>query len=174
MTAEHVTSILEGATKFDEKELVKNCLELIESNTRKAITSKDFKSISQTTLTTLLKLDHMNVSEVELFRAVLRWSDSQCSKKGMKPTSENKRSVIGDAIYHLRFLAMPRDDFTHIVAESGLLTNEEKILIYDTFDGVQSPDLKWTISEKRVNRTASRADDTEQQAALSWLAVIYR
>ena len=165
MTAENAMSILEAATKFDEKELVKNCLELIESNTRNVITSKDFKSISQTTLTTLLKLDHMNVSEVELFRAVLRWSDSQCSKKGMKPTRENKRSVIGDAIYHLRFLAMPRNDFTHNVAESGLLTNEEIIPIYNAFDGVKSPDLKWTISEKRVNRTASRAD-TEQQAAL--------
>ena len=151
MTAENVISILEAATKFDEKELVKNCLELIESNTRNVITSKDFKSISQTTLATLLKLDHMNVSEVVLFQAVLNWSDSQCSKNDMEPTNENKRSVIGDAIYDLRFLAMSQNEFAQNVATSGLLTAEEMIPIYNKFNGVQSPDLRWTISEKRFD-----------------------
>ena len=79
----------------------------------------------------------------------------------------NKRSVIGDAIYHLRFLAMSQSEFAKNVAKSGLLTAEEIVPIFMEFSSVQSPDLKWTISEKRVNRTASRAD-TEQQASLSW------
>ena len=161
MTAENAMSILEAATKFDEKELVKNCLELIESNTRKAIASNDFDNISQTTLATLLKLDNMDVSEVELFRAVLRWSDSQCSKNDMEPTNENKRSVIGDAVYRLRFLAMCQYEFAQNVATSGLLTAEEMIPIYNMFNGVQSPDLKWTISEKRFDKTTSKASPRE-------------
>ena len=152
MTAENAMSILEAATKFDEKELVKSCLNFIKLNTRNAITSKDFDNISQTTLATLLKLDDMDASEVELFQAVLNWSDSQCSKNDMEPTRENKRSVIGDAIYHLRFLAMSQNEFAQNVATSGLLTAEEMIPIYNMFNGVQSPDLKWTISKKRFDR----------------------
>ena len=73
----------------------------------------------------------------------------------MNPTRENKRSVIGDAIYNLRFLAMSQNEFAQNVAASGLLTAEEMIPIYNKFNGVQSPDLKWTISKKRVNRTTS-------------------
>ena len=149
MTAENAMSILEAATKFDEKELVKSCLNFIKLNTRNAITSEDFKSISQTTLAILLKLDDMDVSEVELFQAVFNWSDFQCSKNDMEPTRENKRSAIGDAIYHLRFLAMSQNEFAQNVATSGLLTAEEMIPIYNMFNGVQSPDLKWTISQKR-------------------------
>ena len=156
MKAENVMSILEQATNFDEKELVKNCWKFIESNTRNAIASKDFDKISQTTLASLLKLDCVNATEVELFRAVLKWSASQCSTKGMDPTRENKRSVIGDAIYDLRFLAMSQNEFAQNVAASGLLTAEEMIPIYNKFSGVQSPDLKWTISKKRVNRTTSK------------------
>ena len=81
MKADNVISILKQAMSFDEEELEKCCWQFIESNTRNVIRSKDFKSISQTTLASLLKLDRMNVSEVELFRAVLKWSDFQCRKK---------------------------------------------------------------------------------------------
>ena len=110
---------------------------------------KHFNDISQTTLAGVLKLDCVDVSEVELFRAVLNWSDLQCSKKGMEPTRENKRSVIGNAIYHLRFLTMSQYEFAVNVVTSGLLTAEEIIPIYNKFSGIQSPDLKWKLSDKR-------------------------
>ena len=48
-------------------------------------------------------------------------------------------------------------EFAQNVATSGLLTAEEMIPIYNKFNGVQSPDLKWTISEKRFDRTTSKA-----------------
>ena len=146
---ENATSILEHALQFDEKNLENSCWEFIKSNTKQVIASKDFNEISQTTLAGVLRLDCVNVSEVELFRAVLKWSDSQCSKNDMEPTNENKRSVIGDAIYHLRFLAMSQYEFTANVVASGLLTPEEMIPIYSKFSGVYSPDLKWKLSDKR-------------------------
>ena len=99
MRAENVMSILKQATNFNEKVLVKKCWKFIESNTSNAIAPKDFDKISQTTLASLLKLECVNATEAELFQAVLNWSDSQCSTKGMDSTRENKRSVIGDAIY---------------------------------------------------------------------------
>ena len=156
MKAENVMSILEQAMNFNEKVLVKKCWKFIESTTSNAIASKDFDKISQTTLASLLKQECVNATEVELFRAVLNWSDSQCSTKGMDSTRENKRSVIGDTMYDLRFLAMSQNEFAQNVAASELLTAEEMIPIYNKFNGVQSPDLKWTISEKCVNRTTFR------------------
>ena len=126
-----------------------SCWEFIKSNTEQVIASKDFNEISQTTLAGILKLDCVNVSEVELFRAVLNWSDSQCSRNDMEPTNENRRSVIGDAIYDLRFLAMSPYDFAKNVVASELLTAEEIIPIYNEFSGVKSPDLKWKRSDKR-------------------------
>ena len=149
INAGNATTILEHAVHFDEKNLENSCWEFIKSNTKKVVVSKHFNDISQTTLAGVLKLDCVDVSEVELFRVVLNWSDFQCSRKRLEPTRENKRSVIGDAIYDLRFLAMSQYEFAVNVVTSGLLTAEEMIPIYNKFSGIQSPDLKWKLSNKR-------------------------
>jgi hypothetical protein len=150
--AENVMSILEQATHFDERKLEMSCWQFIESNTKQAVASTDFDNISQNTLASLLRRDELDIVEVELFRAVLKWSDFQCSKKDDEVTRESRRtrrSVIGDAIYDLRFLAMNEKVFAQNVAISGLLTAEEMIPIYNKFNGIDSPDLKWKISRKR-------------------------
>ena len=76
-------------------------------------------------------------------------SDFWCSKKDVEVTRESRRSVIGDAIYDLRFLAMDEKEFSLNVATSGLLTAEEIVPIYTKFNGIYSPGLKWKLSEKR-------------------------
>ena len=104
------------------------------------------------TLANLLKRDQLDIPEVELFQAVLKWSDFQCSKKdaGVKITREDRRSAIGDAIYDLRFLAMKEREFAQNVATSGLFTAEEMIPIYNKFNDVDSPNLKWKLLENRT------------------------
>ena len=149
--AENVMSILEQATHFDESKLEMSCWEFIKSNTKQAVASTDFNNVSQKTLASLLRLNELNIVEVELFRAVLKWNDFQCSKKDIEITRENRRSVIGDAIYDLRFLAMTQREFAQTVATSGLLTAEEIVPIYNTFNGIDSRDLKWKLSKKRSN-----------------------
>ncbi|CAB4008514.1 BTB POZ domain-containing 6 isoform X2 [Paramuricea clavata] len=173
--AENVMSILEQATHFDERKLEMSCWEFIKSNTKQAVASTDFNNISQKTLASLLRRNELNIVEVELFRAVLKWSDFQCStstkngdieengetrrtdigecsKKDNEVTKERRRtrrSVIGDAIYDLRFLAMTQREFAQNVATSGLLTAEEMIPIYNKFNGIDSRNLKWKLSGKR-------------------------
>ena len=150
--AENAMRTLENAVHFDEKNLEDSCWEFIKSNTKQVVASKEFNDINQTTLASLLKLDCVNATEVDLFRGVLNWSDSECSRKDIEPTRENKRSLIGDAIYDLRFLAMSQYEFAANVATSGLLTAEEIVPIYNTFNGIESSDLKWKLSDKRSER----------------------
>ena len=69
-------------------------MKFIKSNTKQVVASDDFNNISQKTLASLLKLDCLDISEVELFQAVLKWSDFQCSKKDVEATRENRRSVM--------------------------------------------------------------------------------
>ena len=142
-------SILEQATHFDESKLEMSCWKFIKSNTKRVVASTDFNNISQKTLASLLRRNELNIVEIELFRAVSKWSDFQCSKKDIEATRENSRSVIGDAIYDLRFLAMNEKEFSLNVATSGLLTAEEIVPIYTKFNGIDSLDLKWKLSGKR-------------------------
>ena len=65
-------------------------------------------------------------------------------------TTENRRSVIGDAVYDLRFLALNQEEFAKHVSKSGLLTAEELVPIYEKFSNLPSSLLKWTLSKREV------------------------
>ena len=143
MNPENVLYILERAIHFDEKHLETECWGFIDWNIEIIANMEYLSSISHETLTSLLKRESLEISEVTLFKAVLKWIDCQCLQKGLDLTRDNKRSVIGDAIYELRFLGMGEDLFAKHVATCGLLTAEEIVTIYNKFNGIGSPDLKW-------------------------------
>ena len=142
LNPENVLDVLKQATRFDEKELEKRCWNVIESNAGEVVASDSFNNISQTTLAKLLKRDELNIPEVKLFEAVLKWIDFQCSRMNLKPTSENRRSIIGEAIYDFRFFGMSQKEFVEHVSKSGLLTSDELVPIYEKFLGMNSPALK--------------------------------
>ena len=146
MEPRNVLYILEQAIHFDEKHLEMKSWKFIDQNAQQIVILDCFSSISHKILACLLKRDGLKISEVKLFKAVLKWIDYQCSQKGLDPTRENRRSVIGDAIYDLRFLDMREDTFAKNVATSGLLTAEETVSIYNKFNGIESPGPKWKVS----------------------------
>ena len=150
MKPENVITVLEQAIHFDEKELEKKCWEMIDNKTSEAVTSDTFSDISQKTLINLLKRESLNIEEVQLFQAVLKWSESECSEKGMEVTGKNKRAVLGDAIYQIRFLSMSEKEFVEFVSLTDLLTGEEILPIIDKFNGFDNPSLKWMLQKKQM------------------------
>ena len=140
---ENVVTVLEQAIHFEEEELAKKCWEVVDRHTSETVSSKAFNDITQKTLTSLLKRDTLHIAEIALFQAALKWIDFQCSRNDLEASRENRRSVIGDAIYHIRFLSMRESEFAQHVSSSGLLTAEEMIPIYEAFNGFVSSTLKW-------------------------------
>jgi hypothetical protein len=149
LNPENVLDVLEQATRFDEKKLEKRCWEIIEFKTGKVVASDSFNNISQTTLAKLLKRDILKIPEVELFQAVLKWIDFQCSRKNLETTGENRRSIIGEAIYDFRLFSMRQTEFVEHVSKSGLLTSDELVPIYEKFLGFDSPALKWKLPNRK-------------------------
>ena len=146
----NVLDILEQSIHFEESDLERKCWQVIECRTSEVITSANFVNIKQTTLASLVKRNSLSASEIDLFQAVLKWIDHQCSEGGLELTTENRRSVIGDAVYDLRFLALNQEEFAKHVSKSGLLTAEELVPIYEKFSNLPSSLLKWTLSKREV------------------------
>jgi BTB/POZ domain-containing protein 3/6 len=151
LNVENALDVLQQATGFEEKELEKECWKFIESHIRKVVVSDSFNNISQTTLAKLLMRDKLYIPEVELFQAVLKWIDFQCSCTNLEATAENQRSIIGKAIYGFRFFTMSHKQFLEHVSKSGLLTAEEIIPIYEKFLGINPPALKWKLPNRISN-----------------------
>ena len=149
LNAENVLDVLDHADRFDENGLKKRCWKVIQSYTSRVAASESFNNISQTTLTKLLMQNNLNIEEVELFEAVSKWIDFQCSRKDLEPTPENRRSVIGKAIYGFRFFSMGQAEFVQHISKSGLLTSDELVPIYEKFIGIDSPALKWKLPNRK-------------------------
>jgi BTB/POZ domain-containing protein 3/6 len=179
MEPANVLDILEQAIHFEEKDLEAKCWQVIEWRASEVANSANFINIKQATLASLLKRNNLTIPEVELFQAVLKWIDHQCSQKNLELTAENRRSVIGEAVYDLRFIGMKQEEFAEHVSKSGLLTTDELVPIYEKFSKVESPLLKWKRPERektfnatyekiRISRFSSFSTNESYPSSCSW------
>ncbi len=148
---DNVFMVLEQAIQFDEKKLEAKCWDIVSKETLECINSDAFCSIGSQTLNALLKKEMLTVAVVELFKAVMKWVDSECAKQGIniEEVKTARRRVLGDSVYNIRFLQMSQEDFAKHVSSTGILTDAEVISIFQKFSGLDVADLKWKESRKR-------------------------
>ena len=150
LAAENVFVVLQQALQFDEKKLEKKCWDMIDLKTSEAIVSDAFTDICQRTLAEFLTRDSLNVKEIDLFKAVVKWSEAECLRKGKESSTENKRAAMGNAIHQIRFASMTLEEFGQNVSRSGLLTLAEVVLFYDMFSGEKRTSDVWNMAERRA------------------------
>ena len=149
-TAENILTILHRTVQLDEKNLEKKCWDFVELHASEVVASVAFIDINQSTLTDVLKRESLNVKEYDLYNAVLKWSEEECSRKGMEANATNKRTAIANAIYQIRFASMTLQEFGQITSQSSMLTPEEIIFFYEKFSGVERVSEVWNMSDRRV------------------------
>ena len=68
----------------------------------------------------------LNVTEVELFKAVDRWATKECERQGMTSDGRTKRQILEEDIVNgIQFPLMEEKDFVSVVLDSHLLKIEE-------------------------------------------------
>lgn len=81
-------------------------MQVIDAQAALSLQADGFTDIDLQTLTSILERDTLNAKETIIFDAALRWSEAECKRKGKNPNIENRRNVLGDALYQLRIPAM--------------------------------------------------------------------
>ena len=147
----NVFTVLEQAMQFDEKKLEEKCWDIVSKKTQECLNSEAFCNIESKTLKALLKKRSLEINEVDLFKAVLKWVDKECTRQGINTEEDKtlKRRVLGDSVYDIYFLEMTLEDFGKYVSFTGILTQTEVIGIFQHFSGSQVAGLKWKKEEKR-------------------------
>ena len=150
LAAENVFVVLEQALQFDEEKLEKKCWDMIDMETSEAVVSDAFTDINQSTLVEFLKRKSLNVEEVDLFKAVVKWSEAECLRQEKETNATSKRAAIGNAIYQIRFASMTLEEFGQNVSSSGLLTAEEMMLFYEKFSGLERTSEIWNMTKRET------------------------
>ncbi|VDM54020.1 unnamed protein product [Angiostrongylus costaricensis] len=141
--ADNAFMLLTQARLFDEQQLAKLCLEIIDKNTYDALNGEGFTDIDLDTLCAVLARDTLRIREAQLFQAVVRWSSEECARRGLEATTENRRAVLGHAVQLIRFPLMTVEEFAQSAGEtqSGLLTDREVVNLFLYFTVNPKPSI---------------------------------
>ena len=150
---DNVFTVLEQAMYLDEK-LETKCWDMVIKETLKCLNSEAFCNIGPRTLNILLKNRSLQINEVDLFKAVLKWVRRECARQGIniKEDKTLRRRVLGDNVYDIHFLQMSQEDFAKYVSSTGILTEMEVISIFQKLNGLDVAGLKWKKEWKRKLR----------------------
>lgn len=131
LTVENALPILDHCLLLGvSKGLEKHCWSIVDQQATEVANNDQFIEIDHGTLTSFLSRDTLVVKEILLFRAAVKWAGRECQRLSIPLTVENKRRVLGDAFYSIRFPLMSVKEFTEEVAQSSFLSYEEVANLY--------------------------------------------
>ena len=120
---------LEFARLFEEPVLLEKALHVITHQTLDIVEESSWEEVDRTTLVTVLSKDHLAAPESILFDAMDRWAARECDRRGVKKTGDNKRNMLSEAVYLIRYLSFSAAEFAAGPAQSGILLQQESFSI---------------------------------------------
>ena len=151
LDANNVFVVLPGAQAYEEAALVEKCWETVDRTSEEAMRSEAFLDVSHDLLTAVLERDTINTYEVNICTAVDRWVEHQCKKSGKEVTGENKRELLGDAIYLIRFPTMTQKEFSSVASTTNLLRQSDICEIFFHFNNDLLSPMKFPSARRRGN-----------------------
>ncbi|KAL3106588.1 hypothetical protein niasHT_018230 [Heterodera trifolii] len=117
LDANNLLDVLKAADKYNITGLVKECADFCAN-------------------VSIQKLPNVFVSFQEarfLNVEALHWADEQCRQNDIECSANNRRKMLGQALFNIRFPLIPKEDFTKSVVSTDVLTMEEVISVYQHY-----------------------------------------
>lgn len=168
LSAKNACVLLSQSCLFEEPELTQRCWEVIDAQAELALRSEGFCDIDAQTLESILQRETLNTKEIVVFEAALSWADAECQRQELTSSTDNKRKVLGKAMYLIRIPTMALDDFANGAAQSGVLTLAETNDIFLWYTAAKKPVLEFMsqprkgLSPQRCHRFQSCAYRSNQ------------
>ncbi|XP_055350086.1 BTB/POZ domain-containing protein 6-B-like [Paramacrobiotus metropolitanus] len=116
---------LDKAVKWNAEDIVESCLKLVDMHTEGILRSKRFSKLDRKSLELILQRSTLQAAENAIYMAVEKWAAAACARINEEPTAANRRRVLGDLLYLVRFPLMSDQELLDGPAESNLLLQSE-------------------------------------------------
>ncbi|XP_033726299.1 BTB/POZ domain-containing protein 6-like [Pecten maximus] len=125
LSIENACVLLEQAHTFTEENLIKDCLSFISSSADTVLQLSSFTDLCGACVMSITESDDLAEDESDVYEAVIRWSEAECRRQGLKETDTNRREVLGDILYTVRFPIMDHAYFRRNVVVTDILSANE-------------------------------------------------
>ena len=145
MTPETVCEVLEQAHTYDIDDLKNMCLQYIFENGNSVLTSDSFTDLCYDCVKLIVQSNDLFVEESDVYTALTSWATRECARRNMEAVAPNKRQVLGKLLFKIRFPTMDKLFFTDVVSADDILTDSEKIMMFQhMFGSSPKDDLPFT------------------------------
>ena len=146
LDVKNACTIYGQAKFFSMAKLTTGALEFIAQNAMKIFNSEDFLSLSPANLLDTLQLDSLCISEVNIFRSVLKWAESKLSQSKKLITGESRRRIMlqSNIIYMIGIPLLTLEEYTTVVVPSDVLTDKEQLCVFKAITMKNNSDSKIT------------------------------
>ncbi|XP_055348228.1 BTB/POZ domain-containing protein 6-like [Paramacrobiotus metropolitanus] len=125
------------------EDIVKECLEWVDTHSDVLLQSEQFTAISRETLQAVLRRNTLTAEEHDIYLAVERWAVAACAVSGMDSAYANRRQVLDTALYLVRFPLLTNAQLANGPGKSGLLSRVEIFSIFMYRNATAKPSLQF-------------------------------
>ena len=153
MDTGNVCTILNQANMFAISELMAEALSYIGVHASSVFENADFLKLTKSSLSKILSFDNINAPECDILKSVLNWADHQCTDHGLDRNGAQKRTILGELLFKIRIPTLTLEHFSEIIAETGILHNDEELAFYRYFSkGTKNEYVAKFHDSKRIDQ----------------------
>ncbi|XP_055330299.1 BTB/POZ domain-containing protein 3-like [Paramacrobiotus metropolitanus] len=151
LTADNCLATLKQAVFWHADNIVDECLALVDHHSVAMLQSDQFDGITQETLQRILQRKTLLAEEHMIYLAVERWAAAACSSNAVEASAANRRQMLGDALFHVRFPLLNNTELADGPGKSGLLTESELLSLFMYQNATVKPTLAFP-TERRLTK----------------------
>lgn len=130
ISQDNVTVILDTALTYDYFLVRDTCINFMKDQVHQDIKCLSEHHVSKMTLEAILDDNELIFHEKDLFQYCCSWAKKECRSRGIDPSGQNKRKMLGPLLYKLRIANLSPKAVASLVTPSGLLISEEELSIF--------------------------------------------
>jgi hypothetical protein len=134
---------------LDLTQLISECLNFFDAHWECVISNDHFLDVSLEMIEKILDRDTLIVSEINLYEALVRWSEEECRRRSLEVKVENQQQVLATILPKVRFPLMTQNDFAAKVFAGKLLNPFQTSEMIMWFWNDAKPQISFTSKPRK-------------------------